>query len=178
MVNALADSSTHDSGKNTLYEEAAMSETRNRSIAQNRRARFDYFIEETIEAGIMLTGTEVKSLRKNHASLNESYAGELDGELYLINAHIPEYVEAGKLRQHEVKRPRKLLVSRKQKNQFLGAIRREGYTLVPVSLYFNERGLAKLELGLAKGKKQYDKRETEKKRDWQRDKARIMREKG
>jgi SsrA-binding protein len=155
-----------------------MSEVHHRQIAINRRARFDYFIEETIEAGIMLVGTEVKSLRKNHASLNESYAGELDGELYLINAHIPEYVEAGKLRQHEIRRPRKLLVKRREMEKFLGAIRREGYTLVPISLYFNERGMAKLQLGLAKGKKQYDKRETEKKRDWQRDKARIMREKG
>jgi SsrA-binding protein len=155
-----------------------MSQVAQRQIALNRRARFDYFIEETIEAGIMLLGTEVKSLRKNHASLNESYAGELDGELYLINAHIPEYVEAGKLRQHEIRRPRKLLVKRREMEKFLGAIRREGYTLVPISLYFNERGVAKLQLGLAKGKKQYDKRQSEKAKDWQRDKARLMREKG
>ena len=155
-----------------------MSQVQNRPIAVNRRARFDYFIEETLEAGIMLVGTEVKSLRKNHASLNESYAGELDGELYLLNAHIPEYIEAGRLRQHEIRRPRKLLVKRKQRDKFLGAIRREGMTLVPISIYFNERGMAKVEIGLAKGKKQYDKRQSEKARDWQRDKARLMREKG
>ncbi len=149
------------------------------TVAENRRARYDYFIENTLEAGIMLTGTEVKSLRGGQASLNESYAGEMKGELYLMNAHIPEYTKAGpKDRQHEPRRPRKLLVHRKEMNKLLGAIKREGMTIVPVSLYFNERGLAKVKIGLAKGKKQHDKRETEKKRDWQKEKARIMKEKG
>ena len=149
------------------------------TVAENRRARFDYFIEETLEAGIMLTGTEVKAMRGGQASLNESYAGEMKGELYLLNAHIAEYTKAGpKDRQHEMRRPRKLLVHRKQMNKLLGAIKREGMTLVPVNLYFNERGLAKVTLGLAKGKKQHDKRETSKKRDWQREKARIMKAKG
>jgi SsrA-binding protein len=147
-------------------------------IVENRRARFDYFIEETFDAGIMLVGTEVKSLRKGQASLNESYAGEIKGELYLINAHIPEYMLGGKRDQHEIRRPRKLLLHRKQIDKLLGAIRREGMTIVPISLYFDERGFAKLKIGLAKGKKLHDKRETEKKRDWQRDKARIMRQRG
>ena len=125
----------------------------------------------------MLVGTEVKSMRKGQASLNESYAGEMKGELFLINAYIPEYVEAGKREQHEVRRPRKLLLHRKERDKLLGSIRREGMTLVPISLYFNDKGLAKLSLGLAKGKKKADKRETTKQRDWQRDKARIMRAK-
>jgi SsrA-binding protein len=148
-------------------------------VAENRRARYDYFIEESLEAGIVLTGTEVKVLRLGQASLNESYAGEMNGEIYLINAHIPEYTKAGlKQQQHEVRRPRKLLLHRKERDKLLGAIRREGMTLVPISLYFNERGMAKINLGLAKGKKQHDKRETEKKRDWQREKGRIMRARG
>ena len=116
----------------------------------------------------------MKSLRKGQASLNESYAGEMRGELFLINSYIPEYVEAGKREQHEVRRPRKLLLHRKEMSKLLGSIRREGMTLVPITLYFNDRGLAKLRLGLAKGKKKSDKRETTKQRDWQRDKARIM----
>jgi SsrA-binding protein len=149
------------------------------TIAENRRARYDYFIEESLEAGIMLTGTEVKSLRGGQASLNESHAGEMDGALYLMNAHIPEYSRAGpKDRQHAPRRPRKLLVHRREMDKLLGAIRREGMTLVPVEMYFNNRGIAKVKLGLAKGKKQHDKRETEKKRDWNREKSRIMRDKG
>jgi SsrA-binding protein len=149
-----------------------------RLAAQNRRARFDYFIDETIEAGIMLTGTEVKSLRSGRASINEAYAGEQAGELFLVNAYIPEYTLAGKFLQHEVRRPRKLLVHKKELNKLLGSIRREGVTLVPLSMYFNDRGIAKIEIGLARGKKKVDKRETEKERSWQRDKARLMREKG
>ena len=152
--------------------------TTNKTVAENRRARYDYFIEETFEAGIILAGTEVKSLRRGHASLNESYAGEIQGELFLINAHIPEYTQAGPKGQHEIRRPRKLLLHRKQVDKLLGSIRREGMTIVPVSIYFNERGMAKVSIGLAKGKKQHDKRETEKKRDWGREKARIMRERG
>jgi SsrA-binding protein len=149
-----------------------------RIAAQNRRARFDYFIDETLEAGIMLVGTEVKSLRAGKASINESYAGEKDGGLYLVNAYIPEYQLAGQFYQHETKRPRKLLVHRREMNRLMGAIKREGVTLVPLSIYFNDRGIAKVELGLARGKRKVDKRESEKERDWQRDKARVMRNKG
>jgi len=148
-----------------------------RQVAQNRRARFDYFIEDTLEAGIMLAGTEVKSLRAGRASINESFAGERQGELFLFNAHIPEYQLAGRHLQHELKRPRKLLVRRKELNKLLGSIRRDGVTIVPLAVYFNDRGIAKVQLGLAKGKRKVDKRETEKQRDWQRDKARLMRDK-
>ncbi|MEI8396063.1 MAG: SsrA-binding protein SmpB [Rhodospirillaceae bacterium] len=148
------------------------------TVAQNRRARFDYFIEDTLEAGIVLAGTEVKSLRSGRASINESYAGEQAGELFLINAFIPEYQQAGRWLQHETKRPRKLLVKRRELNKLLSAIRRDGVTLVPLAVYFNPRGLAKVRLGLAKGKRMSDKREALKDRDWQRDKARLMREKG
>lgn len=150
----------------------------NRVAAQNRRARFDYFIEDTIEAGLILAGTEVKSLRSGKASINESYAGEQGGELFLFNAYIPEYQLAGRFFQHETKRPRKLLVHRRQMAKLLASIQREGMTLIPLSVYFNDRGIAKVELGLAKGKKKGDKREAEKERDWQRDKARLMRDKG
>ncbi len=145
-----------------------------RFVAQNRRARFDYFIEDTLEAGMMLTGTEVKVLRQGLASINEAYATERGGDIYLVNAHFPEYPAARV--NHEPGRQRKLLLHRREINRLLGAIKREGITLVPLSIYFNERGRAKLELGLAKGKRKADKRETEKARDWQRDKARIMRE--
>ena len=145
------------------------------SIAKNRRAKFDYFIEQTLEAGIILMGSEVKSLRLGRASINESYAGDNRGELTLFNAHIPEYEAANKL-NHAPRRPRPLLVHKKERDRLLGLIRREGATLVPISLYFNERGIAKLQLGVAKGKKQSDKRETERKRDWDRQKARVMRE--
>lgn len=149
-----------------------------RVAAHNRRARFDYFIEDTIEAGIILAGTEVKSLRSGKASIAESYAGEQGGELFLFNAYIPEYQLAGRFFQHETKRPRKLLVHRRELGRLLASIQREGMTLIPLSVYFNDRGLAKVELGLAKGKKKGDKREAEKERDWQRDRARLMREKG
>lgn len=149
-----------------------------RLVAQNRRARHDYFIDQTLEAGIALAGTEVKSLRLGRANIQDGYAGAMGGELYLFNAHIPEYGQAGRFFQHEPKRPRKLLVHRRQMNQLLGAVRREGVTLVPLSIYFNPRGIAKVELGMARGKRKHDKRETEKERDWQREKARVMREKG
>jgi SsrA-binding protein len=155
-----------------------MEATTNKTVAENRRARYDYFILETFEAGVVLAGTEVKSLRKGQASLNESYAGEIQGELFLINAHVPEYTQAGSKAQHEVRRPRKLLLHRKEVDKLLGSIRREGMTIVPISIFFNERGMAKVSLGLAKGKKQHDKRETEKKRDWQREKSRLMRDRG
>ena len=148
-----------------------------KQIAQNKRARFDYFIEETIEAGIMLVGSEVKSLRLGKASIGESYASEEDGDLFLINASITPYTQANRF-NHEERRPRKLLLRRRQLDKLLNAIRRKGKTLVPLSLYFNERGIVKVELGLAVGKKKQDKRSTEKERDWGRDKARIMRDKG
>ncbi|CAK0768650.1 SsrA-binding protein [uncultured Gammaproteobacteria bacterium] len=149
-----------------------------RVAAQNRRARFDYFIDEVLEAGIMLAGTEVKSLRGGKASINECHAGEINGELYLFNAYIPEYNLAGRHLQHEVRRPRKLLVRRREMNKLLGAIRTKGVTLVPIAIYFNDRGTAKVRLGLARGKRKHDKRDTEAQRDWQRDKARLMRNKG
>lgn len=148
-----------------------------RVVAQNRRARFDYEILETLEVGIMLTGSEVKSLRLGTSSINESFAGEMEGEIFLFNANIPEYLEANRF-NHEPKRPRKLLMKKRQVNKFLGAIRRKGMTLVPLKLYFNAKGRAKLELGLGRGKKTVDKRNTIKERDWQRDKARVMRSRG
>ncbi|MGP1396177.1 MAG: SsrA-binding protein SmpB [Inquilinaceae bacterium] len=146
-------------------------------VAQNRRARFDYFIEESLEAGLVLTGTEVKSLRAGRASIQESYAGEMGGELYLFNAHIPEYKPASRF-NHEPRRPRKLLVHKRQRDKLLGAIKREGMTLVPLSLYFDVKGKAKLDLGLGRGKKKADKRETVKERDWNRERARLLRSKG
>lgn len=154
---------------------AGTSQGARREVARNRRARFDYMIEDTVEAGMMLTGSEVKSLREGRASINEAYAGEYQGALTLINAHIPEYRPAAPF-NHEPKRMRRLLVRRREMDRLLGLIRREGYTLVPIALYFNERGIAKLEIGLARGKKLADKREDAKKRDWERQKSRIMRE--
>jgi SsrA-binding protein len=151
--------------------------TERRVVAQNRKARHNYFIDATLEAGIMLLGTEVKSLRTGQASLNDAYAAEKDGELYLINAHIPEYKAANRF-NHEPRRPRKLLLNRRELDRILGAIRREGATAVPLSLYFNERGKAKIELGLAHGKKKHEKRESIKQRDWGREKARVMRARG
>jgi SsrA-binding protein len=143
-------------------------------VADNRKARFNYSIGDTFEAGIALTGTEVKSLRAGKATIGESYAGEHRGEIFLINANIPEYLQANRF-NHEPKRPRKLLLHKRQVNKLIGAVQREGMTLVPLRLYFNEKGRAKVELALAKGKQLHDKRETEKKRDWNRDKARLMR---
>ena len=146
-------------------------------VADNRRARFNYELEEIFEAGLALEGSEVKSLRAGKANIGESYATDSGGELYLINAHIPEYTQAGR-RNHEPRRARKLLMRRREMNKLIGAVQREGMTLVPLKLYFNDRGIAKLELALGRGKKVHDKRETVKKRDWQRQKARLIREKG
>jgi len=146
-------------------------------VALNKRARFDYLIQETIEAGLVLYGSEVKSLRAGKGSIAESYASDEGDELFLINAFIPEYFEAARF-NHEPKRPRKLLLRRKELNRLLGAIRRKGMTIVPISIYFNKRGIAKVELGLGVGKKKADKRATEKERDWQREKGRLMRTKG
>jgi SsrA-binding protein len=146
-------------------------------VAQNRKARHNYQIEDSLEAGLVLTGTEVKSLRQGRASIVEAYAADQQGELYLFDSHIPVYDPAGRF-NHQPKRLRKLLLHSRELARLIGLIRREGYTLVPLSLYFNERGIAKVELGLARGKRKADKRETEKRRDWQRQKARLMRERG
>ena len=145
--------------------------------AQNRRASHDYFIEDTVEAGVMLLGTEVKSLRAGRASIAESFAAQQGDGLYLINAYIPEYEAANRF-NHAPKRARKLLLHRRELGRLLGAVQREGMTLVPLSIYFNERGIAKVRLGLAKGKRKGDKREAEKERDWSRDRARLLRDRG
>ncbi len=145
--------------------------------AQNRKARHDYFIEDKLEAGIVLTGTEVKSLRAGGCQLADAYAGVERGELWLLNAHIPEY-HGGNRFNHEPRRPRKLLVHQRQLGRLIGAVEREGRTLIPLSIYFNERGRAKVELGLGKGKKKQDKREAEKARDWDRERGRLLRERG
>lgn len=146
-------------------------------IAENRRARYDYFLDDAVEAGLVLTGTEVKSLRQGRANIAESYAAVEGREIMLINADIPPYGQANRF-NHEPRRPRKLLLSRRQIDRMIASVQREGRTIIPVKLYFNDKGLAKLEVALAKGKKVHDKRETEAARDWQRDKARLMREKG
>ena len=146
-------------------------------IAENRRARYDYFLEDTFEAGIMLLGTEVKSLRNGRANIAESYASVEGRDIVLINADIPPYTQANRF-NHEPRRHRKLLLHRKQLDKLIGAVQREGRTIIPTKLYWNDKGLAKLELALAKGKKTHDKREATAERDWQRDKARLMRDKG
>jgi SsrA-binding protein len=156
---------------------AAKTERKIKVVADNRKARFNYEIGEVFEAGIMLTGTEVKSLRTGKATIAESYADSRGGEIWLINSNIPEYLQASRF-NHEPKRPRKLLLHKNQVNKLAGAVEREGMTLVPLRLYFNERGRAKLELALARGKKLHDKRETIKERSWDRERARLMREKG
>lgn len=146
-------------------------------VAENRKARFNYAIEDSVEAGIVLTGTEVKSIRGGKTTIAESYADSKDGEIWLVNANIPEYAQANRF-NHEPKRDRKLLLHKKQIDKLSGAIEREGMTLIPLKMYFNERGMIKLQLGLAKGKKLHDKRDTEKKRDWAREKGRLLRAKG
>ncbi|MFN3658826.1 MAG: SsrA-binding protein SmpB [Pseudolabrys sp.] len=156
---------------------AAKPERRFKVVAENRRARFNYEIGETFEAGIALTGSEVKSLRAGKATIAESYADTRGGELWLVNANIPEYVQAGRF-NHAPKRARKLLLHEREINKLAGAVEREGMTIVPLKLYFNERGRAKVELALARGKKLHDKRETLKKRSWDREKGRLMRMKG
>src|SRR6478672_10565012 len=149
--------------------------TADRYVAQNRRARHDYLIEDTIETRVVLQGTEVKVLRQGQASIAEAYADQSGGELFLVNANIPEYSASAHF-NHQPRRPRKLLLHRKQMNRLLGAIQRQGMTLIPLSIYFNERGRAKIELGLARGKRKADKRQAEKQRDWQRNRARILRD--
>ena len=147
-------------------------------VAENRRARYDYHIEDKYEAGIALTGTEVKSLRFGEGSIAESYAEVKDGnEIWLVNANIPEFSHGNRY-NHEPKRPRKLLLNVREINKLHGAVARQGMTFVPLSIYFNNRGRAKVELALAKGKKAPDKRATEKERDWKREQGRLMRERG
>jgi SsrA-binding protein len=148
-----------------------------RIVADNRRARHLYSIESTLEAGIALRGSEVKSLRSGKANIQESYASAKDGEIFLVNAHIPEYTEANRL-NHEPRRVRKLLVHKGEARKLAAAVQREGMTLVPLKMYFNPKGIAKVELGIAKGKKLHDKRQAEKAKDWARDKARLLRARG
>ncbi len=148
-----------------------------RSIAENRRARFDFEIMETFEAGIMLQGSEVKSLRTGKANIADSYASNEGGEIFLINGYIPEYTQAGRF-NHETRRPRKLLLHAREIKKLIGSIQRDGLTLVPLKLYFNDRGIAKLQIALARGKKIHDKRQTQKDRDWNRQKSRLLRERG
>jgi SsrA-binding protein len=145
--------------------------------AQNRKARFDYLIKETIEAGIVLRGPEVKSLRHGRATLTEAWAGEREGELFLFNCYIPEY-QGGVLSRFEPRAPRKLLVKVQQRSKLLSAVSRDGMTLVPLDIHFNERGIAKVQLGLGAGKNKADKRHAVAARDWARDKARLMRDRG
>jgi len=156
---------------------AAKAERKLRVVADNRKARFNYFIDETFEAGVALTGTEVKSLRQGKATIAESYADARGGEIWLINSNIPEYLQAHRF-NHLPKRPRKLLLHARQINKLAGAVEREGMTIVPLKLYFNEKGRAKIEIALGKGKKLHDKRETLKKRSWERERGRLMRDKG
>ena len=148
-----------------------------RVVADNRKARYNYEILETYEAGIALTGTEVKSLRGGKATIGEAYAGPSGEEIFLFNAYIPEYLQANRF-NHETRRPRRLLLHKRQINKLIGATQREGFSVIPLKIYFNERGRAKVELGLGRGKKLHDKRETEKQRSWNRERARLMREKG
>jgi SsrA-binding protein len=156
---------------------AAKPERRFKVVADNRRARFNYEIGETFEAGIVLTGSEVKSLRAGKATIGESYADSREGEIWLINSNIPEYTQAGRF-NHLPKRPRKLLLHQRQINKLAGAVEREGMTVVPLKLYFNDKGRAKIEIALARGKKLHDKRETDRKRSWERERGRLLREKG
>jgi SsrA-binding protein len=146
-------------------------------VADNRKARFNYEIGETFEAGIALTGSEVKSLRAGKATIAESYADARAGEIWLVNANIPEYLQAGRF-NHAPKRPRKLLLHKREIGKLAGAVEREGMTIVPLKLYFNDKGRAKVELAVARGKKLHDKRETERKRTWDRERGRLMRLKG
>ncbi len=151
---------------------------RDKVAAENRRARFDFAISDTFEAGIELVGTEVKSLRAGKASLADSFASADGSEIWLHNAHIPEYTHAGQFYQHEPRRKRRLLLHRREINKLASAVQREGMTLVPLKIYFNDRGRAKVELALARGKKLHDKRATEQKRSWERDRARLLRDRG
>ena len=153
---------------------AADKDAGHKRIAENRKARFEYRIEDTYEAGIQLTGTEVKSLRAGQANIAESYASAENGGIFLINAYIPEYSNAGNFFQHNPRRPRRLLLHRRQINKLIGAIQREGRTVVPLQVYFNPRGRAKIEIALVTGKQAHDKRQSIKDRDWQRQRSRLL----
>lgn len=150
----------------------------NETVAKNRRATFDYTIEETFDAGIVLKGTEVKSLRHGQCSLNETYVGPKNGEIWIFNMNIPEYQQASQKLQHEPQAPRKLLLHKREVEKLLGSVNRQGLTIIPIRIYFNDRGMAKIQIALAKGKKSHDKREATKQRDWGREKQRLLREKG
>jgi SsrA-binding protein len=152
--------------------------TKSKLVADNRRARYDYEIGEVYEAGLSLTGTEVKSLRNGKATIAESYVDvDRNGEVFLINANIPEYLQANRF-NHDPRRPRKLLLKSREIAKLAQGIERQGMTIVPLKIYFNPRGRAKIEIAVARGKKLHDKRESEKQRDWSREKSRLMREKG
>ena len=153
------------------------SDPSNRTAAENRKARFSYEVLDTLETGLVLTGTEVKSLRDGHANIQEAYASVEDGELWLINSYLPEYLQGNRF-NHEPRRRRKILVSRRELARLAQSVEREGMTMVPLKIYFNDRGRAKLLLGGARGKKLHDKRETEKQRDWAREKSRLLKERG
>lgn len=157
---------------------AAKKDSGRRTVAENRRARFDYQLGDTYEAGLQLTGTEVKSLRRGQANIAESYAAIEEGEAWLINANIPEYQGAGQFFQHQPRRKRRLLLNKREIHKITIATTRQGMTLVPVEMYFNDRGIAKLRIALAQGKKLQDKRDDQRKRDWNREKSRILRDKG
>jgi SsrA-binding protein len=166
----------------SFYEttQSSMAEKKERAfkvVADNRRARFNYEIGEVFEAGIALTGTEVKSLRQGRATIAESYADARGGEIWLVNANIPEYLQASRF-NHAPKRARKLLLHKRQISKLASAVEREGMTLVPLKMYFNEKGRAKIEIALGRGKKLHDKRETERKRSWNRERGRLLRAKG
>jgi len=169
--------STVPNPETTRAKMAEKKERPRKIIADNRKARFNYEIGEVVEAGIALTGTEVKSLRGGRASIAESYADAKNGEVWLVNANIPEYLQASRF-NHAPKRPRKLLLHRREIAKLIGAVERQGMTLVPLKLYFNVKGRAKVELALARGKKLHDKRQTEKKRSWERERGRLLRQKG
>ena len=156
---------------------AKKEETHTKPVAENRKARFSYEILDTLETGLVLTGTEVKSLRQGQANIQESYASSEGGEIWLINSYVPEYRQGNRF-NHEPRRRRKLLVSKREMSRLAQSVEREGMTMIPLKIYFNDQGRAKLLLGVARGKKLHDKRETEKQRDWAREKGRLMKERG
>ncbi|WP_319413607.1 SsrA-binding protein SmpB [uncultured Cohaesibacter sp.] len=160
-----------------MAQKKKKSDPNNRVVAENRKARHDYEFGDVIEAGLQLTGTEVKSLRTGKANIAESYASDENGEIVLINSHIPEYGQGNRF-NHEPRRPRKLLLHKREIARMSQAVQRDGMTIVPLKLYFNDKGIAKLAVAVARGKKNYDKRQDAKKRDWQRDKARLLRDRG
>ena len=160
-----------------MAKDSKKPDTNGKTVAENRKARFSYEVMDTYEAGLALTGTEVKSLREGHANIQESYASAEGGEIWLINSYLPEYLQGNRF-NHEPRRRRKLLLKKKEMAKLAQAVEREGMTMVPLKIYFNERGRAKLLLAVARGKKLHDKRETEKKRDWAREKGRLLKEHG